>query len=172
MRNNRISKAFSIWGQFNDSDMNFFSNIKDIVNSNLKGPNFEIHITLTGPILEYTNKTIPILKKISLETKSFRLNVQNYNLNNEKYTALYVKIKKSNELINLRKNLENKLKIRFSDYNPHISLYYGTEKKQKKIKVVKHLPKLPKKTILKKICLVDYDETIDKWKILKRFTLV
>ena len=124
--------------------MNFFSNIKDIVNSNLKGPNFEIHITLTGPLLKYTSKTIQILKKISLETKSFRLNVQNYNLNNEKYTALYVKIKKNNELINLRNNLEKKFKIKSSDYNPHISLYYGTEKKQKKIKLMKRLPKLPK----------------------------
>ena len=172
MKNNRISKAFSIWGQFTNSDMKFFSNIKDIVNSNLKGPNFEIHITLAGPVLKYTKKTIPILKKISLETKSFSLNVQNYVLSKEKYTALYVKIKKSNKLIDFRKNLESKLKIRLSDYNPHISLYYGTEKKEKKIKVIKHLPKLPKKTILKKICLVDYDETIDKWKILKRFTLV
>ena len=47
-----------------------------------------------------------------------------------------------------------------------------TEKKQKKIKLMKRLPKLPKKTILKKLCLVDYNETIDKWKILQRFTLV
>ena len=172
MKNNRISRAYSIWGQFSNSEMNFFSNIKDIVNSNLKGPNFDIHITLAGPLLKYTKETIPILKKISLETKSFGLNVQNYNLSNEKYTALYIKIKKSNELIDLRKNLENKLKIRSSDYNPHISLYYGTEKKQKKIKLMKRLPKLPKKTILKKLCLVDYNETIDKWKILQRFTLV
>ena len=172
MKNNRISKAFSIWGQFTKSDMYLFSNIKDIANSNLKGPNFEIHITLAGPVLKYTKKTIPILKKISLETKSFSLNVQNYVLSKEKYTALYAKIKKNNELINLRNNLEKKFKIKSSDYNPHISLYYGTEKKQKKIKLMKHLPKLPKKTILKKLCLVDYNETIDKWKILKRFTLV
>ena len=132
--------------------MNFFSNIKDIVNSNLKGPNFEVHITLTGPILEYTSQTIPLLKKISLGTKSFSLNVHDYDLSNKKHTAFYVKIKKSNKLIGLRNNLENKLKIKSSNYNPHISLYYGTEKKQKKIKVMNHLPKLPKKTIL-----VDYE---------------
>ena len=161
-----------MWGQFSVSDMSFFSNIQKIVNLKLKGPKFEIHITLTGPLLKYTKEKKSILKQLSLKTKSFNLNIHNYCLMDEKYTALLIKIKKSKKLIDLKNKLENKLKIISSDYCPHISLYYGTKKKEQKIKVIELLPKLPKKIILKNLCLVDYDETINKWKILEKFSLV
>ena len=112
--------------------MNIISNIKKIVNSKLKGPDFQIHVTLTGPLLKYDEETNLILKNLCSETKNFKINLECYELTKEKYTALFIKIHESKELLNLRLNLEQKLKIDNSNYYPHISLYYGLVENIKK----------------------------------------
>jgi len=172
IKNIRLSKSFSIWGKFEENEMNIISNIKKIVNSKLKGPDFQIHATLTGPLLKYDGETNLILKNLCSETKNFKINLECYELTKEKYTALFIKINKSKELLNLRLNLEQKLKIDNSNYYPHISLYYGLVENIKKKKIINLLPLFPENVTLKKLCLVDVDENNNKWKILDTFNLM
>ena len=94
---NRLSKSFSIWGTFEDYETNVISNIKKIVNSKLKGPDFQIHVTLVGPILKYDETTSLVLKNLCSRTKNFKINLKRYELTEEKYTALFIKINKSKE---------------------------------------------------------------------------
>ena len=56
-------------------------------------------------------------------------------------------------------------------YNPHISLYYGEENNDLKKKVIKKLPKLNKFVTIDKICIVDVNEKINKWRIVKKIKL-
>ena len=172
IKKNRLSKSFSIWGTFEDYETNVISNIKKIVNSKLKGPDFQIHVTLVGPILKYDETTSLVLKNLCSRTKNFKINLKRYELTEEKYTALFIKINKSKELLNLRLNLLQKLKIDNSNYYPHISLYYGLVENTKKKKIIDLLPMFPKKITLKKLCLVDVDENNNKWKILDTFNLM
>ena len=136
IKNIRLSKSFSIWGKFEENEMNIISNIKKIVNSKLKGPDFQIHVTLAGPLLKHDEATNLVLKNLCSKTKNFKINLQRYELTEEKYKSLFIKINKSKELLNLRLNLEQKLKIDNSNYYPHISLYYGLVENIKKKKLL------------------------------------
>ena len=56
-------------------------------------------------------------------------------------------------------------------YNPHISLYYGIKDKNLKESIVKKLPKLNRFVTIDKLCIVDVNERINKWKIIKTIKL-
>ena len=56
-------------------------------------------------------------------------------------------------------------------YNPHISLYYGNGDSDLKKKIIKKLPKLNKFVTVDKICIVDVNEKINKWRIVKKIKL-
>ena len=66
IKNNRLSKSFSVWGRFEDYETNIISNVKKIVNSKFKGPDFQIHVTLAGPLLKYDEATNLVLKNLCL----------------------------------------------------------------------------------------------------------
>ena len=51
----RISKGYWIWGLFPSVERVFLNEIKAKVQSKLKSPFFETHITLTGPYLNIDN---------------------------------------------------------------------------------------------------------------------
>ena len=61
----KISKAHWIWGQFVDRDMDYLDSIKSRVNEKLKGPNFDIHLTLLGPFMSMDKEKINEIKKSS-----------------------------------------------------------------------------------------------------------
>ena len=51
----RISKRYWLWGLFPSAEKVFLNEIKAKVQSKLKSPFFETHITLTGPYLNIDN---------------------------------------------------------------------------------------------------------------------
>ena len=51
----RISKGYWLWGLFASKEKVFLNEIKAKVQSKLKSPFFETHITLTGPYLYIDN---------------------------------------------------------------------------------------------------------------------
>ena len=170
--NNRISKAHWIWFQFSKNDSNYLNTIKKIVNKNLKGPKFSLHLTTIGPFLKFDKNELRKVKNISKKINQFRINLLKYELNNQKFTAFFIKIKKTKELLNAKNMFSktNYIKGR-KKYNPHISLYYGEEENDLKKKVIKKLPKLNKFVTIDKICIVDVNEKINKWKIIKKIKL-
>ena len=48
--NERISKAFWLWGQFDPQTTNTLKKIKEETLASLGGPIFEEHITISGPL--------------------------------------------------------------------------------------------------------------------------
>lgn len=168
----RISKAYWIWFQFSVNDTKKLNKIKKIVNNHLKGPKFQIHLTTIGPYLKFTKKNLNTIKLISKKIKKFKIKLDKYELSNQKYTSFYISVKKSKQLIKIRKKFSNtnykKQNIR---YKPHISLFYGKKDIITKKSVIKKLPKLIKFITIDKLCIVDVDEKINKWKIVKIFKL-
>ena len=169
---NRISKAYWIWFQFSKYDTNYLNGIKKIVNKNLKGPRFSVHLTTIGPFLKFNKKELKKVNNISKKINQFKVNLLKYELNNQKFTALFIKIKRTKKLL-LSKNKFSKTNYikENKKYNPHISLYYGEENNDLKKKVIKKLPKLNKFVTIDKICIVDVNEKINKWKIIKKIKL-
>ena len=61
--------------------------------------------------------------------------------------------------------------LKTKNFTPHISLSYGNYKKNEKLNVINLLPELNFNFTIDKLCIVDVDETIYKWNIIKTFVL-
>ena len=168
----RISKFYCIWFQFSKFDNQKLNKIKRIVNSNLRGPNFSIHLTTIGPYLKLDKKEFEKIEKISRKIKKFKISLIDYKLSNQKFTSFYIKVKKTKNLITAKNKFSKTSYIKENKrYNPHISLYYGIEDKKIKENIIKKLPKLNKLVTIDKLCIVNVDERINKWKIIKTIKL-
>ena len=168
----RISKFYCIWFQFSKFDNQKLTKIKRIVNTHLKGPNFSIHLTTIGPYLKLDKEEFKKIEKISRKIKKFKISLIKYKLSNQKFTSFYVKVKKTKSLITAKNKFSKTSYIKQNKkYNPHISLYYGIENKKIKENIINKLPKLNKLVTIDKICIVDVNEKINKWKIIKTIKL-
>ncbi|ABM72488.1 Hypothetical protein P9515_12811 [Prochlorococcus marinus str. MIT 9515] len=168
----RINKGYWLWGLFPSKETNILNEIKVKVQSKLKSPFFETHITLAGPYLSIDKPFLNKLKTFGESNSVIMLNVEGYDFKQKKYESFYISIKKSRPLNEIRKNIYelNKFDVG-NNYSPHISLSYGNhEIKEKKILISK-LPKFNKPIKMSKIALVQVDEDIHLWKILESFDL-
>ena len=48
--NPEISKGLYVWGEFDQESANLVESQKTKVNKKLSGPDFDVHLTLSGPI--------------------------------------------------------------------------------------------------------------------------
>ena len=168
----RISKAYWIWFQFSKFDNQKLNKIKRVVNNHLKGPNFSIHLTAIGPFLKLSKEEFEKIEKISKKINKFKILLIKYKLTNQKFTSFYIEVKKTKELIAAKKRFSktNYEKLN-KKYNPHISLYYGIKDNDTKEAIIKKLPKFNKLVTIDKLCIVDVNEKINKWKIIKTLKL-
>ena len=168
----RISKAYWIWFQFSKFDNLKLNKTKRIVNNHLKGPNFSIHLTTIGPFLKPNKEEFEKIEKISRKINKFKILLIKYKLTNQKFTSFYIEVKKTKELIAAKNRFsKTNYKKQNKKYNPHISLYYGTKDNKTKEAIIKKLPKLNRLVTVDKLCIVDVNEKINKWKIIKTIKL-
>ena len=168
----RINKGYWVWGLFPSRETDLLNEIKAKVQSKLKSPVFETHITLTGPYLNVDQSFLNKLKTFGESNPVIFLNVDGYDCKQEMFKSFYISIKNSRHLEELIKNIYelNKCDLE-NNYFPHISLSYGNhEIKEKKI-LISELPIFSKPIKISKIALVEVDEDINLWKILESFDL-
>ena len=168
----KTNKGFWVWGLFPSKETNLLNEIKAKVQSKLKSPVFDTHITLAGPYLNIDKPFLNKLKNFVESNSVIILNVKGYDFKQEKFKSFYISIKNSRNLKELRKNICELNKFDFgNNYSPHISLSYGNhEKKEKKILISK-LPEFNKRIKMSKIAIVEVNEDINLWKILERYDL-
>ncbi len=168
----RTSKAYWLWGLFPSKETNFLNEIKAKVQTKLESPFFETHITLTGPYLNIDNPFLNKLKTFGENNSVILLNAEGYAFKQEKFQSFYISLKDSKHLKDLRRNIYelNKFDLE-SNYSPHISLSYGNHEIKEKKELLTKLPKFNKQIKMSKISLVEVDEDINRWKILKSIEL-
>ena len=168
----RISKGYWLWGLFPSIEKVFLNEIKAKVQSKLKSPFFETHITLTGPYLNIDNIFLNKLKDFAENNSAIMLNVGGYDFKQEIFKSFYISVKNSRNLKELRKNIYELNQYDLgNNYSPHISLSYGDHKIKEKKKLILKLPKFNKPIKISKIALVEVNEDINLWKILESFNL-
>ncbi len=168
----RTSKGYWLWGLFPSTEKAFLNEIKAKVQSKLKSPFFETHITLTGPYLNIDNFFLNKLKIFAENNSAITLNVGGYNFKQEIFKSFYISIENSCRLKELRRNIyELNSFDQANNYSPHISLSYGNHEIEEKKELISYLPELNNPIRMSKIALVEVDEDINHWKILKSFDL-
>ena len=168
----RISKGYWLWGLFSSKDKYFLNKIKAKVQSKLKSPFFETHITLTGPYRNIDNIFLNKLKTFAENNSSIILNTIGYEFKQERFESFYISIKNSFDLKELRRNIHKLYNFDLSNnYFPHISLSYGNHEQKEKKELIYKLPELNKTIRMSKIAIVEVDECINLWRIIKSFDL-
>ena len=167
----RDSKGYWIWAQFDNSSMKFLNKAYIKTNSKLGGPNFDIHLTISGPITIERNIMINRFMKLRTQLNSFDIKINNYTFSKLFYESLYVSVFLNKQLDNLKTSIDKEFKIFKKSYNHHISLFYGKKSDSEKKKVIAELPTLPKTIKLSTLCLVSVDEKKNKWDVGHKFDL-
>ena len=168
----RISKGYWLWGLFPSVEKVFLNEIKAKVQSKLKSPFFETHITIAGPYLKIDNIFLNKLKDFAENNSAIILNVGGYDFNQEMFKSFYISIENSQQLRELRRKIYELNNFDMADnYSPHISLSYGNHEMKAKKEMISNLPELNQPIRMSKIALVEVDEDINLWKILESFDL-
>tara|TARA_B100000945_G_C20212586_1_gene516765 strand:- start:263 stop:766 length:504 start_codon:yes stop_codon:yes gene_type:complete len=164
-----MSRYLCVWGQFDVQSTNKINKIKKEVNTLLSGPYFDIHLTISNPIND-NNNVDSIIKNISQNNKIIKIYTNGISMKDNYFESLFINISKNNHLISLKNLIDKEFNIKYREFFPHISLFYGNVPKKEKMEIIKLLT--PPKTItLNNISLVNVDESIEQWKILKSFKL-
>ena len=136
---------YSIWALFSKTQNRQFVGLKRKVNKFLDGPYFPVHLTISDGFIGMEEE---LIKKMTMSLKklnTFSIEVDNYGFKNTFFQSLYIKVKKTNELILRKKIIDGIFNITTTNsYAPHISLYYGEENNKKKKEIISKLPKLKK----------------------------
>ena len=168
----RISRGYWLWGLFPSVEKAFLNEIKSKVQSKLKSPFFETHITLTGPYLNIDNIFLNKLKDFAENNSVIILNNHGYDFKQEIFKSFYISIENSRQLKEMRSNIYELNNFDLgNNYSPHISLSYGNHEIKAKKEMISSLPKLNQPIRMSKIALAKVDEDTNLWKILEIFDL-
>ena len=124
----RISKGYWIWAQFDCSCTLKLNTIKRELKNLVKGPEFDIHLTLSGPLSGSDQSIKKNFLDLKDRLKSIEIQTNGYGFKQKYFESLFIGIKKSKKLLNLKKFVDAKFNIETEEYFPHISLFYGLEK--------------------------------------------
>jgi len=167
----RISKGYWIWGQFDPESTKQTKSLYQDINKKLCGPDFDIHLTMSGPIPYQEELHTPMLESMSSRFKKFTIQLDGIGYKNEFFQSLFLNVVENQELKNLKKLIDKNLNIKEAEYFPHISLFYGKAENSSKIDIVNQ-SKPPTQVLLDKISVVRVNEEIKSWKVLKSYPLL
>ena len=160
------NKGYWIWCLFDIESNNF---INKISNEQLfKGPSFTPHLTICGPTSkENIIKNKNALKSIFHSINRTSLNIEKLNFSNDFYKAVYFEITNNNEISNLYKLVSETLGIKNYNFDPHISLYYGSINKEIKEFVKTFINLSTQKIFLKNLAVFYVDEKNEIWDLIE-----
>ena len=168
--NSRISKGYWIWGQFDANATDLINSLYQEINNKLNGPNFDIHLTISGPFKYDEEKQKETFRVISSKFNKIDLQLKGISKTDEFFRSLFIDVAQNENLNNLKDYIDNNLNIHSFEYCPHISLFYGIEDDAIKNEIIMKF-KAPKSAIMDKISIVKVDEEINSWEVLKSYSL-
>jgi len=169
--NSRISKGYWIWGQFDINTTDIITSLYQEINNKLNGPNFDIHLTISGPF-NYDDETQrETFEVISSKFNEIDLQLKGINQTDEFFRSLFIDVAENENLNDLKNYIDYSFNINAFQYYPHISLFYGIKDVAIKNEIIKKF-KTPNCAIMDKISIVKVDEEIKSWEVLKSYSLI
>ena len=166
------NKTYYLWGEFSHAEYSLLNQLQKRVNDRFNGPDFKVHLTLSGPFYELNGKILDGLEDLSVTNDSIDMRTNGYGVEDNIYQSFYIQIQLSNELLLLKKKLDSFLKIDSKDFNPHISLFYGMKELDLKNELIKRLASPPKIIGLDRISIVSIEDDIESWEVLYSYPLI
>ena len=98
MRKNYLKENnsfYSIWALFENDLDDELQSIKKIIGSQISGPNFKLHLTLSCCLYGNLDKLITDTEKVSKKCKSFLIKIQDYGFKEKFFESIFLKIEKA-----------------------------------------------------------------------------
>ena len=168
--NLEISKGLYLWGQFDRESAYLIESLKKKVNEKLFGPDFDVHLTLSGPINYNENHDEKILQNLSRRFSKLKIKLNGIGYKESYFQSLFLIVENSDELNSLKKSIDTEIGLASKKYFPHISLFYGRENEEFKKRACRELM-IPKEIYMEKISLVKIHKNIEQWETLNTFHL-
>ena len=168
--NSRISKGYWIWGQFDSKATDSITSLYQEINNKLNGPNFDIHLTISGPFNYDEEKQKETFKVISSEFNEIDLQLKDINKTDEFFRSLFIDVAENENLNALKNYIDSNFNINAVEYFPHISLFYGLEDAATKDEIITKF-KTPNSAIIDKISIARVDEEIKSWEVIRSYSL-
>ncbi|MEX0771308.1 MAG: 2'-5' RNA ligase family protein [Balneolaceae bacterium] len=133
-------------------------------------PDFKPHVTLASVIGQTELTPLQqIAEQLAQSFAPFRVQSEKISGEEHPYRCLYIKLKKSRLLLDIRQMVFRQMNRSEEDaqfYNPHISLVYGTLKKNEKKRLAEEVD-FPENTeiVLNRIAICHVAGTPKDWKI-------
>ena len=87
--NSNISNGFYIWGQFDIASTELISFLQREVNNDLQGPEFDAHLTLTGPVNYELDICKNLLEELSKRFSEFSVSLNGIDFKDKFFQAFF-----------------------------------------------------------------------------------
>ena len=168
--NPEISKGLYVWGEFDQESAHLVESQKTKVNEKLSGPDFEVHLTLSGPINYNESDDRENFMNLSERFSKLKLKLSGIGYKENYFQSLFLVVENTDELNSLKKAIDEKTGFASKEYFPHISLFYGSANEDLKKNLCRELV-IPNEIYLEKISLVKIHKNIEQWETFETFYL-
>lgn len=168
--NPEISKGLYVWGEFDQESAYLIESLKKKVNEKLLGPDFDAHLTLSGPINYNESHDRKNFLNLSKRFSKLKLKLSGIGYKENYFQSLFFVVENSDELNSLKKSIDEKTGFPSKEYFPHISLFYGNANEDLKKNLCRELA-IPNEIYLEKISLVKIHKNIEQWETFETFHL-
>ena len=110
-------------------------------------------------------------EEIADRINPIEISYKGYGMKDYFFQAFYVAVVLNEELKMNRSKICEVVDIEDKEFMPHLSLYYGKQKEQKKQALLSELPEIEGSFIAKTFYLVSFDPKNIEWKILSSIQL-
>jgi 2'-5' RNA ligase len=170
------AKGYSLWLIPPEKYFLNFKKIIDNLSKQYQNPKFDPHITLVGSlkedekyILNKTQKLVKILNPLLIKFTTIKTEKDKW------WKQLFIEIELTKELKDAFTNAFNLFYSHKKKFQPHLSLMYNEKLTNEKIKeIINQLGKnrfYGQSFLCKEIHLVNTDDVVMKWKIIKKYLM-
>jgi 2'-5' RNA ligase len=162
----------AIWLTFAKNDRDYLRKIIDDISEKYNSPKFEPHITVYGLVNSEIKLIDKIVKEATLNCNSVVVRKLDILQSEELWKTIYIELKMNDMLELIHKNLKKYFeKISKYEFKPHISLIYKILPIEEKIKIINELD-IKEEFIVDKLVVQKFSPSIEKWRIVKEYSLV
>lgn len=167
--------GYSIWLLPEQKDFEFIREIirelADFSGSVLFSPHCTLH---SFPAETGHEKMNNVVDNLLRQTGKLTIPVKDIRSDNQNYQSLYVQLKYTQELKQIKKECTNNQDPKaVENYQPHISLYYGNmELSEKKKFRTKFKNILPDAVTFDRLAIIKLEENVENWETLRETELI
>tara|TARA_B100001013_G_scaffold329470_1_gene243797 strand:+ start:205 stop:738 length:534 start_codon:yes stop_codon:yes gene_type:complete len=161
----------TLWAMPKKEEIPSVLSAKKIIDEELHGPSFPIHMTLAGEFdLDITSmKTFEY--NLCNNFTPFEVHFRGYGMKNYFFQAFYVAVELNEKLQTTRSKICEAFSIEDGEFMPHLSLYYGKQKEERKRTLLSQLPEIEGSFLAETFYVVSFDPKNIEWKILNSIQL-